>query len=308
MPVRAPDPFDGLPGIVPSGIRASIHHATATEAGSDIRHLRGQPVILVHGALDRAASFGRVVRRLDDLCVVVYDRRGYGRSSLATPATSLADHVDDLLALVGPGPVVVVGHSYGGIVAVAAALAAPRAVTAVAVYEPPMPWLSWRQRTAPGSRAPGQQRGSDLGRQNNSAPAGDAEAEPEDAAGDVAENFFRRVVGDHVWDGLPERIRRRRRTEGPALVTDLHSIDRHPAFDLEILALSRVPMIVATGDQSPPRYRQGADALVEARPDADVVVIEGAAHGAHLTHPGAFSELVRVAVAKTATAMRPAPI
>ena len=34
-------------------------------------------IIFVHGALDRGGSFARVVRRLVEFDVVVYDRRGY---------------------------------------------------------------------------------------------------------------------------------------------------------------------------------------------------------------------------------------
>ena len=40
----------------------------------------GPPVVLVHGAPDRAKNFAHVVHRLPDLAITVYDRRGYGRS------------------------------------------------------------------------------------------------------------------------------------------------------------------------------------------------------------------------------------
>src|SRR5580704_7214547 len=54
-------------------------------------------VILVHGSLDRATSFMRTARRLEDLAVVLYDRRGYSRSRAVKPiATDLDTHVDDL--------------------------------------------------------------------------------------------------------------------------------------------------------------------------------------------------------------------
>ena len=71
---------------------------------------RGDPVVvLVHGSLDRSTSFTRVLRRLEDLHTIVYDRRGYHGSRQAVPlATSLDDHVDDLLAVIGGRPAVVV--------------------------------------------------------------------------------------------------------------------------------------------------------------------------------------------------------
>ena len=40
----------------------------------------GPLVVLVHGSMDRSASFIRTERHLDGRHVVRYDRRGYGRS------------------------------------------------------------------------------------------------------------------------------------------------------------------------------------------------------------------------------------
>ena len=155
-------------------------------------------VVLVHGSLDRAGSFARVMRRLDDLHTVAYDRRGYHRSRHVTPVHDTLDgHVGDLLAVIDGRPCVVVGHSYGGDVVLGAALrpGGPGPILAVAAYEPPMPWLG---PSATRPRAGG---------------AGDPRPEDEDPA-EVAERFFRRMVGDSAWDRLPEETqeaRRRRR-------------------------------------------------------------------------------------------------
>src|SRR5664279_4356520 len=83
-----------------------------------------EPVlVMVHGSLDRSASFARVLRRLGDLHTVVYDRRGYHRSRDAVPLhTSIDGQIDDLVSVIGGRPAVVIGHSYGGTIAVGAAL------------------------------------------------------------------------------------------------------------------------------------------------------------------------------------------
>ncbi len=115
---------------------------------------------MVHGSLDRGESFRRVMRRLPDLTVVAYDRRGY-QGSLAAGVVGLDGHVADLLAILsevrsrGAGPVVAVGHSVGGDVVLGAALAEPRACDAVGAFEPPMPWLGFRRPQADGCRPPG---------------------------------------------------------------------------------------------------------------------------------------------------------
>ena len=123
----------------PQGLHVVEHHVARA----------GVPgAVLVHGSLDGAASFGRVVRRLQDLHVVTYDRRGYRGSRRMRPLGVLEDHVEDLVELVGKGPAVVIGHSYGGDVAIGAALAAPGAVVGLGAWEPPLSWLEWWPRRA----------------------------------------------------------------------------------------------------------------------------------------------------------------
>ncbi|HTZ09025.1 MAG TPA: alpha/beta hydrolase [Acidimicrobiales bacterium] len=230
-------------------------------------------VVLVHGSLDRGASFARTVRRLPDLHVVTYDRRGYHHSRGAGVARSLEEHVADLVALVGPGPAVVVGHSYGGDVALGAALAAPGAVRAVGAYEPPLPWCAWWPRRSASSIA------------------------DEDPAA-FAQGFFGRVVGEGGWERLSDQARAARRADGPALVAELADLRRsRPPFDVG--ALTR-PLVLGRGGRSVWHHRRAVDALQELVPDAEVVEIPAAAHGAPLTHPDAFAALVRRVVARAA--------
>jgi pimeloyl-ACP methyl ester carboxylesterase len=224
-------------------------------------------VVLVHGSLDRASSFSRVVRRLHDLHVLTYDRRGYHRSrSVLPPATSLEDHVTDLAAIVEGHPSVVIGHSYGGDVALGAALAAPSAVRAVGVYEPPVPWSDfWPRRSV-----------SDI--------------VSEDPAV-YAESFFRRLVGPEAWERLPERTKAERRADGPALVAELADLRRgQPPFDL---AAVTVPVFLGRGSDSLPHHRRAIDFLETVLPVTETVEFEGARHGAHLSHPDAFADFVR---------------
>jgi pimeloyl-ACP methyl ester carboxylesterase len=233
-------------------------------AGSDGPSL---VVVLVHGSLDRGTSFARVVRRLPDLHVVTYDRRGYHRSRPALPlATSLEDHVTDLVAIVDGRPAVVVGHSYGGDVALGAAAAAPEAIRAVGVYEPPLPWSEWWPRRTRGDIA------------------------AEDPAV-FAEGFFRRVVSDDAWERLPEKARAERRADGPALVAELASIRRpRPPIDLATIA---VPVLLGRGSRSLPHHRRAIDSLADVLPSTEITEFPGATHGAHLSHPDAFAGFVR---------------
>ncbi len=256
-----------------------------TEHMPEGRKHPGPAVVLVHGSLDRSSSFSRVLRRLGDLHTVVYDRRGYHHSRAALPVnTSFDGHVDDLLEVIGGRSVVVVGHSYGGDIALGAALrhGTGGSIGCVAAYEPPMPWLDlWPRRAAPPTAD-----------QSPSATG----AQPVDEDGQAAERFFRRMVGDSAWDRLPETGKAERRADGAALAAELKAIRlTHAPFDVSAMT---IPSIFARGEHSAPRHRQSVAWLVEHTPGAELVEFPGASHGAHLSHPDAFAAMVRHALVR----------
>jgi len=227
-------------------------------------------VVLVHGTLDRSSVFLRVQRLLEDLTVVRYDRRGYAKSFDVGACTSFDDHVNDLAEVVAGRPSIVAGHSLGGVVALAFAQRAPELVPAVVSYESPMPWLpGWPSATA-GSAA--------------MASASDS--------GMAAERFMRRMIGDARWESLPERTKEQRRQEGPALVAELRSI-RSPAPAPYDPALITMPVVIGRGTRSKPHHQEAAGRLAEALPKGELVVIDGADHGIHLSDPAAFAALIR---------------
>lgn len=224
----------------------------------------GPVVVIVHGGMDRASSFGRLVRLLPDLPVRRYDRRGYGRSAPGT-AVDLDRHVADLITVIGEGPAVVFGHSIGGTIALTAAARHPDRIRAVLVYESPVPWLG-------------------TGRVSRSRMLTDLA--PEEAA----ERFMIAMAGERIWRRLPSATREARRREGPALLADLAVADGTPRFDPRSVT---VPVIVGFGGAGADHRRREAHDLAEALPDARLVEVPGADHGIHLGEPAANSELVR---------------
>ncbi len=252
-----------------------LHTVESAPSGPD-----APTVVLVHGSLDRAQSFRRVLRRLTDLHVVAYDRRGYAGSRQAAdgPCPGLDGNVDDLLGIVaelrgadGP-PVTLVGHSYGGDIVIGAALRDPSAVTSVGAYEPPMPWLGFRPQQA---------------RRGPFAISDDPAQE--------AEQFFRRMVGDSAWERLSDDGRRELRADGPALLADMRSFRGDAPFDTTEL---RVPVVFGRGGpESRPHHRQTTAWLAANVPGATLFEVPGASHGAHLSHPDGFGDFVRATVA-----------
>lgn len=230
----------------------------------------GPTIVLAHGTMDRSSSFGRVARSLPGFRVVRYDRRGYGRSQPMGPPTGIPQQIDDLLEVVGETRAIVVGHSYGGTIALAAAVRDPWRVAGVVAYESPMPWAPWWPETSAGAAAV--------------ASAGD----PEDAA----EEFMRRMVGDTRWVRLPPSTRSARRSEGPTLVAEMEHMrpPRPPAYDPADVT---VPVVAGHGTEGAPHHAKAAEALAAGAPDAELVVVEGAGHGVHLTHPQELAAMAR---------------
>jgi len=91
---------------------------------------RGAPVLFVHGQPGLGSDWNPVAERLADHRLLVVDRPGYGRSghetlSIEANAQLLAELVVERAA----APVTVVGHSYGGGVAIVLAARRPELVS-----------------------------------------------------------------------------------------------------------------------------------------------------------------------------------
>ena len=117
-----------------------------------------------------------------------------------------------------------------------------------------------------------------------------------DGPEEQAEVFFRQLMGDDAWARLPAAAKASRRADGPALRAELTSVEeRPPPFDVTELA---VPALFGSGGPKSGTYRNQRVAwLADHVRDGHHHRIEHAGHGAHLSHPGAFADFVRAAVA-----------
>lgn len=101
----------------------------------------GEPVIFIHGALvsDSLRPLLAETNLANQYQLIHYHRRGYGESDRVTGAVSISDQAEDCAALLqhlNVGPVHVVGHSYGGDVALQLALDHPDMVHSLILLEP----------------------------------------------------------------------------------------------------------------------------------------------------------------------------
>ncbi|GBD16184.1 Haloacetate dehalogenase H-1 [bacterium HR26] len=102
----------------------------------------GEPVILIHGGLAEAFLPLRTRPELiEHNRLIDYARRGYNDSMLSTPV-DIPGHAADcrvLLDRLGIVQAHIVGHSFGGNVALQLALDAPETVASLALLEPALP-------------------------------------------------------------------------------------------------------------------------------------------------------------------------
>jgi pimeloyl-ACP methyl ester carboxylesterase len=92
----------------------------------------GPLVVLIHGVGLRAEAWGGQVDALSQTChVIAVDMPGHGASAALASQPNLADFTDTIAAALN-GPAVVIGHSFGAMIALDLATRHPRLVNGVA--------------------------------------------------------------------------------------------------------------------------------------------------------------------------------
>jgi pimeloyl-ACP methyl ester carboxylesterase len=224
--------------------------------------LGDQLVVFVHGVLDRGRSFARVAEVLDaEYRMLLYDRRGYGDSAGRVEPVGAEVHIADLVAVLDGRRAIVVGHSFGGVIATGAASAAPELVDALVLYETSMAWApGWDDAVM--------------------SAVLDA-ADPEEAA-------LRLMLGNR-YDSLSDAERARRRLDARSFVVEEVSVRRgEPPYDL---AGVRAPVVFGRSDAAV--MATVVDYLRQELGSLEVVTLQGAGHHAHRSTPGSFANLVR---------------
>lgn len=259
-----PDRFVASPDGVPIALFEGGLPAHATTEPS---------VVLVHGTTADHTTFRAFVPVLGlTRHLVAIDRRGRGASGDGHGDYAIEQEYDDLaavahsLATLDGRPVDVFGHSYGGRVALGAALRSPE-IGRLVVYEGAPP------ATGRPYRPTGLER--------------DVRRHLGDGDGAAAlEAFFRQVVGmddaaiaayraNPVW---PLRV-----AAAHTLLRELEA-EGSPGASLEALGGVVNPTLLVLGVASRPPFHAATAALAERLADATVLRIDGAAHAAHHTH------------------------
>ncbi len=240
----------------------------------------GAPLVLIHGAAADHTTF-RVLGPLLAARFTIHaiDRRGRGASGDTDPYAIEREFEDvaavaAALALEHGGPVDVLGHSYGGRTALGAALLTSDVGRVISYEGAPTP---------PGERYGDASLASELGAL---ADAGQPET--------LLVTFMTRVVGmtadeldryraDPVW---PRRV-----AAAPTIAREV-AVESGDEAGLGRLGAVRQPVLQVLGGDSRREFRVATAALDDRLAGGTIVVIPGARHAAHHTHPDAVVEAV----------------
>lgn len=247
-----------------------------TRAGST-----SPPLLLVHGATADHTTWRAVGPRFAaSRAAFAVDRRGRGASGDA-PDYRIELEFDDIAAVAeaivrttGVGGVDLVGHSYGGRCGLGASLLTPT-IRRLVVYEgaPAPPGVSYRPAGLVDAVRDALARGDDEG---------------------ALTTFLCGIVG--MSEGELDAYRAN--PVWPARVAAAHTILREveaeasPAASIAALRRVTVPVLLLLGSTSRSPFRIGTDALAAGLADAEIAVIDGAAHAAHHTHADEFVRVV----------------
>ena len=240
----------------------------------------GSPLVLVHGTTGDHTTFRVVGPMLAERHAVhAIDRRGRGASGDTLPYTIEREFEDvatiaETLAAETGGPVDVVGHSYGGRSALGAALLT-RAIRRVVCYEgaPTPPGTSYHP---PGIEA----------RLRDLLDRGDRD--------EALATFMRDVVGmpaDELAAYRTNPVWPARAAAAGTILRELEA-EADPSASVDRLGAVLQPVLQVLGGDSLPVFGRATAALDDRLQDGRIVVIPGARHAAHHTHPVAFVSAV----------------
>ena len=242
----------------------------------------GPPLVLLHATLSSSRQLRSLAESLAPAHTVLsVDRRESGASvladSIAPAPIDVATHVDDLVALLdaeGHRDVVLVGHSFGGCIALELAARQPSRVNAAWIYEAPYAAVA-----SPAVRATLEQAGA---RTAAAAATGGPAA--------AAEAFLVTVSGPAALDRLSPRARQRIGLAGRGAIADATLLGMHP----DGLASIECPVLLASGTASEPAYAEIAARLGERIDGATTEALAGLDHMAPITRP----DVVATAIAR----------
>ena len=264
----------------PAPQRAAPLHATITDARTDGEDRAvGRPVVLLHGVFMDSSLWEQALPRLTGSGIIAVDMPSHGASPDLPAGSSLDDHVSAVAATldtVGVRDAVVVGHSWGGMVALRLAHRRPDLVAGLALSNTPL--LRVRGATRVGFHL-----------QRLLLAAGLSPAQYGRIAAGALIDATHRSADPAAVDALAERTRRmgRRRVRDT-----LRSVLLEPGDALHLVEALPVPYTLVAGEDD---YALSAPVRATLAPSGRVRVARGG-HATPLEDPDALADAIRALI------------
>lgn len=253
----------------------------------------GEPVLFLHGAFaDRRAWEGVREEVAERFRFIAVTQRHFGVEEWPDDKPYSSDvHEADLVAMLKAWdePMHLVGWSYSGPVVLRAAMEAPELVLSVAIFEPTHPNIV---AGTPEGDAALEEWGAGWAKPAEAAEAADYETAIERSLEYV---FGMQEGGFNTFDAEVQTV----------FHENAHTIPGafgapEPNMTCEELARVEAPTLLMMGSETLPIWEVGTPVMADCIPNAELVVIEGAGHGAPLEAQDEFLRLLMDFLDRTA--------
>lgn len=248
---------------------------------------QGLPLVFIHGVMGDWRSWDAQWPAFTARYRCLRYSRRYNHpnhNTMPSPDHSALHEAEDLLGLLdhlGWERAILVGSSYGSFAALALAVQHPERCSALALSEPPM--MKYAQHSDAGREAEARFRADVM------APANAAFQRGDDETG--ARIMTGGINGQGVATLTPEGMSRRLQNI-VAMKTLALSTDEFPWLAPERLAALPMPVLLLSGERTPPIHAEIFRNVCTAMPQAEQVTVPDAGHGTSRDNPTFFNATV----------------
>lgn len=249
----------------------------------------GEPIVFVHGVPLDLRSWepvrAEIARRYR---FIAYTQRYFGTQQWPDEGknfsvTALADDLAKFITRLDAGPVDLVGWSYGGLVAMTAAVGDPSLIRSLILYEPFI--MSVLPADSPEGKKAREERGKVTARSVAAAEAGDFVS----AAKLLQEAVFQLPPGG--FDGLPPDWQAGL-LDNARMVPLLLAASPPHTITYDVLKDFTRPTLVMRGERTLESYALISEAITKCVPGAQQVILQNVNHDGPMRDPAAFTAAV----------------
>ena len=250
---------------------ARIHYEVTGKPGAT-------PVLMIQGlgASKNAWNLQRIAMATR-FRIISFDNRGAGRSDKPTEPFTLEQMADDAIAVLDAAGIEtahVVGASMGGVISQIVAVKFPHRVRSLTLVCTACRNHPWRQELLQAWA-------------KTAADKGMIEVGKEAAQWVMSPRSFRRLVPAFTWMGPLAALRPRH-----SFVSQIDAILNTREDLVDQLSTISAPTMVIVGNQDILTPRGDSEEIAERIPNAELVIISGAAHGLMMEHSSTFNRIL----------------